>query len=138
VVFGVGIDLIELARIRQVMQRHGQRFLLKVFTKHEQETCENDLTLQRLAARFACKEAVMKALGTGWSKGVGWLDIEVFSEGGRPQVRLSGGAQQAAKRLGVDVIHISLTHSDTYAAAIAMAEKREGHQEQEVSDRCAL
>lgn len=137
-VVGVGIDLIELERIKQVIQRHGERFLDKVYTKHEQETCENGVTLQRLAARFAGKEAVMKALGTGWAKGVGWLDIEVINkvEGGRPQVRLSGGAQQVAMQLGVDFIHISLTHSDTVAAAIAVAEKREGGQG--VGNKCAL
>lgn len=121
-IVGVGIDLIETERIEAALERHGARFLRRVFTDEEQAVCarRRQRTLC-LAARFAAKEAVMKALGCGWGP-VGWRDIEIERDvSGKPRVRLEGAAARVAKETGVDTIHISLTHIEATAAAYAVA-----------------
>ena len=110
-----GIDIIEISRVRGVLERYGQRFLDRIFTPAEiaysRERAPN------LAARFAAKEATMKALGTG-VRGVGWKDIEVVrQESGAPSIELHGRAKQRAQRLGVQEVAISLSHSRDYAVA---------------------
>ncbi|MFC2066368.1 holo-ACP synthase [Chloroflexota bacterium] len=110
-----GIDIIEIERIEKVLTRWGERFLRRIYT--EPELRLSGRRPQSLAARFACKEAVMKLLGTGRS-GVSWREIETLSHpGGRPLVNLYGEAQNQANKLGVKEIAVSLSHSREYAIA---------------------
>jgi len=110
-----GIDIIEISRVRGVLERYGQRFLDRIFTPAEIAYCRE--RAPNLAARFAAKEATMKALGTG-VRGVGWKDIEVVrQESGAPSIELHGRAKQRAQRLGVQEVAISLSHSRDYAVA---------------------
>ena len=116
----VGIDIIEIDRIRQVVERWGQRFLRRVYTDGEIQYCRG--RAPQLAARFAAKEAVMKALGMG-RYGVGWRDIEVVRRrGGQPSFRLQGRALGVAQRLSVNGIALSLSHSREYAVASVLLE----------------
>jgi len=119
VIIGLGADIAEIDRIEAAIQRHGRAFLERVFTPQEIEYCERYRARgERYAARFAAKEAIMKALGTGWRHGVRWVDIEVVRlPGGRPTIELRGAARQHAERLGVSRIHVSLTHSGNLAFA---------------------
>jgi len=111
----VGLDVIELARVQRAVQRWGERFLCRVYTTEELRFCRG--RIPELAARFAAKEAVMKALGTG-RRGVGWQEIEVLpNKQGRPLVRLSGGAWDRAQELGVAELVVSLTHGREVALA---------------------
>jgi holo-[acyl-carrier protein] synthase len=110
-----GIDIIEIGRIGLVLERYGQRFLNRVYTPEEIAYCRG--RAPNLAARFAAKEATMKALGTG-VRGVGWKDIEVVRhESGAPAIKLHGRAQRRAQRLGLQEIALSLSHSREYAVA---------------------
>lgn len=114
-VYHVGVDLIEIERIENVLARWGERFLERVYTEAERGDCQN--RAPSLAVRFAAKEAVMKALGTG-IKGVGWREIEVLpNRDGKPLVHLYGGALQKARGLGLGELAISLSHSREYAIA---------------------
>ena len=118
-----GVDMIEIPRIRQILDRFGQRFLDRVFTPGEQEYCRG--RAPNLAARFAAKEAAMKTLGTG-ARAVGWKDIEVVrANSGAPSIKLHGRAEARARRLGVLEIALSLSHSREYAIAVVVA-RREG------------
>ncbi len=123
-IVGTGIDIAEVDRLEAAIARHGQAFLRRVFTPAEIEYCERHKSkFERYAARFAAKEAAMKALGTGWRKGVRWVDIEVTREpGGRPTLRLAGEAQKFAEALGVKNISLSLTHSGNTALAQVLFE----------------
>ena len=115
--YHVGVDLVEIDRIEAAVDRWGQRFFERVYTDAERTHCRN--RTPELAARFAAKEAVMKALGTG-IKGVGWREIEVLpNRDGKPLVYLYGGARRKAEELGVGEIAISLSHSRDYALASA-------------------
>ena len=128
-VIGTGIDLVEIERFKAVLKRHGDRFLGRVFTKSERKYCDaRGHREAHYAARFAAKEAVLKALGTGWSGGIRWTDVEVAHTGsdhltGPVAVKLAGLAAKAAKKIGVKQIHLSITHSQLYASAIAIAAK---------------
>ena len=116
-----GVDIIEIPRIQQVLDRYGQRFLDRVFTPSEIAYCRG--RAPNLAGRFAAKEATMKALGTG-VRGVGWKDIEVVrAESGAPSVKLHGRAEQRAKRLQVGEISLSMSHSREYAVAFVVAQR---------------
>jgi holo-[acyl-carrier protein] synthase len=123
-IVGTGIDIAEVPRIEQAAARHGRRFLQRVFTAREIEYCEARANrFERYAARFAAKEAGMKALGTGWRGGVTWHDFEVANQpGGRPTLRLCGVAAQIAQRLAVRNISLSLTHTATQAIAQVILE----------------
>ena len=115
----VGVDIIEITRIDEAMQRFGQRFLQRIYTGPELELCK--AKANRLAVRFAGKEAVMKALGTG-IKGVSWREIEVLSKpSGEPYVRLYGKAMTIASTMGLGELAISLSHSKEYAVATVVA-----------------
>ena len=118
-IVGLGVDIAEVERVREAIERHGETLLRRVFTAKEREYCERFKNkFERYAGRFAAKEAAMKALGTGWSRGVRWVDIEVAREkSGRPTLKLSGEAEQIAKRLGVNGIALSITHTATQALA---------------------
>jgi holo-[acyl-carrier protein] synthase len=123
-VIGHGIDLVEIARIVDMLEKHGERFLERCFTVEEYDYCEEGGRRrgERLAARFAAKEAVLKALGTGWRNGIAWTDIEVVREpSGQPTVRLSGEAGRVAQQQGVTRWVLSLSHTDTHAVASAIA-----------------
>ena len=110
-----GTDIIEIARIKKAIDRWGERFLKRVFTKKELKTYHQKP--QSLAARFACKEAVMKLLGTG-REGICWREIETLAHpGGKPLVNLYGRAQSQANKLGIKEIAVSLSHSKEYAIA---------------------
>jgi len=117
-----GIDLVECDRLGEIIERHGDRFLNRIFTPGELAySGDRKRRLEHLSARFAAKEAVMKVLGTGWSGGVRWTDIEVTNDpAGRPSVRLSGECAQVASRLGIDTVLISLTHTAGHAMASAI------------------
>ncbi len=110
-----GVDLIEIARVKDVLARHGQRFLNRVYTAREQDYCGD--RLPELAARFAAKEAVMKALGTG-ARGVAWREIEVLpNRRGKPLVYLYGRARERAERIGLKALDVSLSHERDFAVA---------------------
>jgi holo-[acyl-carrier protein] synthase len=119
VIVGIGIDIAEVERIKGAVERHGEVFLRRVFTAKEREYCERFKNkFERYAGRFAVKEAAMKALGTGWSRGVRWVDIEVLRQkGGRPTLALAGEAGKIAKQLGVKHIALSITHTAAQAFA---------------------
>jgi holo-[acyl-carrier protein] synthase len=123
-IVGSGIDLIEIERIQQAMDRYGQRFLNRVFTAAEQAYClRKRNSAESFAARFAAKEAGAKALGTGIGQGVNWREIEVVREpSGRPTLALHGRAAQFAKKLGVIHAALSLTHSREMAMASVVLE----------------
>ena len=120
---GHGIDLVEVERIRDAIERHGDRFLRRIYTPGEQaQAGDGPLRIQFLAGRFAAKEAVMKALGTGWARGVAWTDLDVRRlPSGRPEVALSGKCQAIAADLGVAQWEMSITHTAGHAAASALA-----------------
>ncbi len=115
----MGVDIAEVDRIRKAIERHGEVFLKRVYTAKEREYCEQFKNkYERYAGRFAAKEAGMKALGTGWRRGVRWADLEVVREaGGRPTLALSGEAEKIAKQLGVKHIALSITHTGAQALA---------------------
>ena len=115
---GSGVDIIEISRVRQVLERYGQRFLDRVYTPEEIAYCRG--RPPNLAARFAAKEATMKALGTG-IRGVGWKDIEVVHhDSGAPAIHLHGRGKSRAQVLGVEEISVSLSHSREYAVAFVV------------------
>ena len=118
-IVGLGVDITEIDRIAQAVARHGQPFLDRVFTPGEIAYCEkHKKKFERYAARFAAKEATMKALGTGWRNGVRWVDLEVAREpSGKPTLKLHGRARELADQLGVKHISVSLTHSGNTALA---------------------
>jgi holo-[acyl-carrier protein] synthase len=124
-IVGTGIDIAEVPRIREVIERHGERFLKRVFTEGEIQYCESKANrVERYAARFAAKEAGMKAIGTGWNHGVRWRDLEVARKpGGRPTLVLHGKAAEFAAKLGATNIALSLTHTAEQAFAQVILEK---------------
>jgi len=119
VIVGMGIDVAEVDRIRAVVEAQAERFLKRVYTPAEVAYCEQFKNkYERYAGRFAVKEAAMKALGTGWSRGVRWVDVEVVRQkGGRPTLELKGEAKNIADRLGVKHIAVSITHTAEQALA---------------------
>ncbi len=122
-IFGIGIDVVEVERIASAIDRHGQPFLTKLFTSGELAYCRGQKNpALHYAARFAAKEAVSKALGTGIGGQAGWLDLEIIRDpSGAPKLSLSGNAADFAKANGITEIQISLTHAREYAAANAVA-----------------
>jgi holo-[acyl-carrier protein] synthase len=117
-IIGIGIDATDLYRVADVLQRYGDRFLRRVFTDGEIAYCTKRRNpVPHLAGRFAAKEAVMKALGTGQSRGVLWKDIEVVRGGGPPRLKLRGGAGRRAEEMGVTQSLLTITHSETLAFA---------------------
>ena len=117
-----GVDIIEIPRVRRVAERFGRRFFERVYTDREIAYCRG--RAPQLASRFAAKEAVMKALGTG-IRGVGWREIEVVRERGRaPTIQLHERARDRADRLGIETLSVALSHSEHYAVAFVVAESR--------------
>lgn len=123
-IIGLGVDVTEVDRIEAAIDRHGRAFLQRVFTSLEIAYCEKYRNqAERFAGRFAAKEATMKALGTGWSHGVRWVDIEVLREpSGKPNLRLSGASREIADRLGIKNMALTITHSGNTALALVIFE----------------
>lgn len=123
-IVGLGTDLAEVARIRHSIEQFGERFLTRIYTDGERAYASSKANAaERFAARFAAKEAGMKAIGTGWRRGVTWKDFEVVNErSGRPTLLLSGVAREIADELGASRIALSLTHTQDMAFAIVVLE----------------
>lgn len=123
-IVGMGIDIAEVPRIAESIERFGERFLNRVFTAEEIRYCDSKANrAERYAARFAAKEAAMKALGTGWNHGVRWRDIEVHREPGRrPTIKFHGRAAEFATKLGAKNISLSISHTPEHAIANVILE----------------
>jgi holo-[acyl-carrier protein] synthase len=123
-IIGIGVDTIEIDRIARVYARYGERFLHRIFSPEERTyALRYQDPAPRLAARFAAKEACMKALGTGWSAGVRWRDIVVVNdERGKPGLRLHGNAKTLSEKLAAKRIHLTITHDRQYATAFVVFE----------------
>jgi len=124
-IIGIGIDLVSIERLRGVLDRYGARFLERVLTAEERAYCERHQdSAPPVASRFAAKEAVLKALGTGLARGIRWQDLEVRRTGqGPPTLHLTGRAAEEAAALGVDRIHLSLSHDRDTAVAMVVLER---------------
>jgi len=123
-ILGTGVDLAEVPRIRAAVERYGQRFIDRIYTPGEIAYVERKANrFERYAGRFAAKEAGMKAIGTGWKRGVTWQDFEVVNlPSGRPTLRLHGVAARIAEALGVKSIHLSITHTSELGMAHVILE----------------
>lgn len=123
-IVGSGVDLCEVGRVREAIARHGERFKRRVFTDREIAYAERKANVyERYAARFAAKEAGMKALGTGWRGGVAWRDFEVMNlPSGKPTLYFHGKAGELANELGVRHVALSLTHTREQALAMVILE----------------
>jgi len=124
-IIGTGVDIVEISRIKNAAKRWKRTFLKKIFTDKELEYSNEKISsYQHLAARFAAKEAVLKALGSGLTSRMEWKDIEIWNEeSGKPNVRLSGEVERVSKKLNVKDILISMSHTRTYAVANAILVK---------------
>lgn len=122
-VIGIGTDIVECLRIAQMIERHGELFLQRVYTQREIEYCSSRKSAtQHYAGRWAAKEAVLKALGTGWARGISWHDVEVRNDvGGAPRIVLGSGTREVCERRGIQDMLISISHCRTHATAFAIA-----------------
>lgn len=118
-----GIDLVDCPRIEEMLKRHGERFMKRVFTAAEQAYAEAKKNkIEKLAGRFAAKEAILKLMGTGWRGKIAWTDIEIINNAaGQPEVTLDGEVRKIADRLGIKHISVSITHTANFAIASAVA-----------------
>jgi holo-[acyl-carrier protein] synthase len=117
----IGTDIIECVRIAQMIEKHGEVFLQRVFTQKEILYCSSrKAATQHYAGRWAAKEAVLKVLGTGWAKGIQWTDVEVVNEvSGAPVIKITGKAAEIAKERGIREVMITISHCRAYATAFA-------------------
>ncbi len=124
-IFGIGVDLVEVSRIRESLEKFPERFARKVFTKVEQEYCTRmPEPAMHYAARFAAKESFLKALGTGKARGIAWTDVGVMNlDSGQPTLELTGRAAEVMAERGAAVAHVSLSHSRGHAMAAVVLEK---------------
>ncbi len=122
-VIGIGTDIVECQRIAEMIEKHEDRFIRKVYTEWEIEYCgTRKAAAQHYAGRWAAKEAILKSMGTGWAKGIQWTDLEIRNAmGGAPSVTLAGAAAEISKSLGISEIKISISHCQTFATAFAVA-----------------
>jgi len=122
-----GIDLVDCPRIAEMVERHGGRFINRVFTAAEQAYAKSTKNeIEKLAGRFAAKEAILKLVGTGWRGKIAWTDIEVVNNAmGQPEVTLAGEVKRIAERLGINHVSVSITHTANFAiaSAVALAQK---------------
>jgi holo-[acyl-carrier protein] synthase len=118
-----GIDLVDCPRIEEMVARHGERFVQRIFTAAEQAYAEaNKNKIEKLAGRFAAKEAILKLMGTGWRGKIAWTDIEIINNSsGQPEVTLGGEVEKIADKLGIKHISVSITHTANFAIASAVA-----------------
>jgi holo-[acyl-carrier protein] synthase len=123
-IVGTGTDIVDVPRIRRALDRHGDRFLTRVFTPSEREYCmPKRLPETYLAARFAAKEAALKALGTGLTQGISWQDVEVCrNENGKPDLSFHNVAAEKLRDLGATSVHVSLSHTNAFAVAVVIIE----------------
>ena len=128
VIIGIGTDIIECPRIGMMIEQHGELFLRRVYTDREIRYCQaRKHAMEHFAGRWAAKEAILKAIGTGWTRGIAWTDVEVRNQpGGAPKVYVCGGAKEAAVEKGIVDIMISISHCRTYATAYALAIGKDG------------
>jgi len=122
-ILGIGTDFVECLLISQILDRHGELFLTRVYTPREIEySSSRKAATQHYSGRWAAKEAVLKAMGTGWSNGISWRDIEIRNdEGGKPLIALAGGAREPCEKMGVHEMLISISHCRSHATAYAVA-----------------
>jgi holo-[acyl-carrier protein] synthase len=120
---GIGTDITECLRIARMIERHGELFIGRVYTPDEIKYCQSrKQSTQHFTGRWAAKEAILKALGTGWRRGISWRDIEIRNEpGGKPVVAVRGGVKDAVEQLGVGEIQVSISHCRSHATALAIA-----------------
>ena len=126
-ILGTGIDIVECLRIAQMIERHGELFITRVFTDHEIEYCSaRKAATQHYSGRWAAKEAVLKALGTGWRRGISWRDIEIRNDSkGAPTVKLRGGARDVMQAADIARLHVTISHCRSFAVAYVVAEGEE-------------
>jgi len=122
-VIGNGIDIVECVRIKSLIDRHGERFLNRIFTAAELDYClRHKRRWEHLAGRFAAKEAILKVIGTGWRDKIAWTDMEITNDSaGKPEVKITGRTAEIANQLGIKKILLSISHTETYAIASAIA-----------------
>lgn len=122
-VLGIGTDIIECLRIAQMIERHGELFINRVYTPYEIRYCSSrKQATQHYSGRWAAKEAILKALGTGWRRGISWRDIDVRNDSqGKPVVGLRGGARDLVEQLGIREMLVSISHCRSHAMAYALA-----------------
>jgi len=122
-VLGIGTDIVECLRIAQMIERHGELFVSRVYTTYEIEFCSaRKAATQHYAGRWAAKEAVLKALGTGWIRGITWRDVEIRNQpSGQPTIALAGGAREICEQKGIAQMLISISHCRSHATAMAIA-----------------
>lgn len=139
-ILGIGTDIVECPRIGKMIEQHGELFLRRVYTEREIGYCQaRKHAIEHFAGRWAAKEAILKALGTGWSRGISWTDLEVRNQpGGAPRVMVRGGARDVALQRGIADILVSISHCRTYATAYAMAVARADAPPQPASGPLAL
>jgi holo-[acyl-carrier protein] synthase len=127
-IIGIGTDIVECLRIGKMIEQHGELFLKRVFTDREIRYCQSrKFSTEHFAGRWAAKEAILKAIGTGWVRGICWTDLEVRNRtDGAPEVRVRGGARDAAVARGIGDVLVSISHCRTYATAYALALARAG------------
>ena len=120
---GIGTDITECLRIARMIERHGELFIGRVYTPDEIKYCQSrKQSTQHFTGRWAAKEAIMKALGTGWRRGISWRDIEIRNEpGGKPVVAVRGGVKDVVEQLGIGQIQVSISHCRSHATALAIA-----------------
>lgn len=133
-ILGIGTDITECPRIGKMIEQHGELFLRRVYTEREIRYCQaRKRALEHFAGRWAAKEAILKAIGTGWSRGISWTDLEIRNDAsGQPRVLVRGGAKDAAQARGIGDIMISISHCRTYATAFAIALAAEPKPEKDV------
>jgi holo-[acyl-carrier protein] synthase len=122
-ILGIGTDIVECLRIAQIIERHGELFINRVYTDHEIRYCRSRKAVtQHFAGRWAAKEAVLKAMGTGWRRGISWRDVEVRNvPSGKPVISLRGGARSVVEQSGIREMLISISHCRSHATAYAVA-----------------
>lgn len=122
-IIGIGSDIVECLRIGRMIDQHGEQFLTRVFTEREMRYCQGRRhATEHFAGRWAAKEAILKALGTGWSRGLTWTELEIRNEPtGQPKVLICGAAKEVAQNLRVSDILITISHCRAYATAYAVA-----------------
>ncbi|HBO46196.1 MAG TPA: holo-[acyl-carrier-protein] synthase [Planctomycetaceae bacterium] len=122
-VIGIGTDITECLRIAKMIERHAELFIERVYTPKEIRYCQSrKQSTEHFTGRWAAKEAILKALGTGWRRGIAWRDIEVLNEtGGRPIVYVHGGVKKVVEQMGITSLQVSISHCRTHAIAMAVA-----------------
>jgi holo-[acyl-carrier protein] synthase len=122
-ILGIGTDITECLRIARMIERHGELFINRVYTPTEIRYCQSrKQSTQHFTGRWAAKEAILKALGTGWRRGISWRDMEIRNEpGGRPVVAVRGGVKEVVEQLGIKKLLVSISHCRTHATAYAIA-----------------